>query len=505
MAQQGREIELKFHCAAEDLPAVLAAAPSGEDQAKELISVYFDTPDRALEKAGVSLRVRESGGRRVQTLKRGLGLSREEYEQPVEGFAPDPATEPLRSLLPAGGATSLSPAFYVGVYRQQRRVRWVAAEIEIALDQGEVRAGEAKSPISEVELELKAGSPEALFDLARSLMGAAPLYLSLDGKASVGQALLAGETPLARRRRPLTLDPQATAADAFQTVARDALAQIAANAQLLRQTPASEAVHQLRVAARRLRSALSTFAPLVKDARRNAVRADLRWLARTCDRARDLDVFAEAARTARKRLVPLPHGYPALLERLEAERRLAAEAVLKVVSSEQFRGLLLEVAAWVEVGPWATDPRRAVLRASPAVDFAARRLDRQLKRLDRSARGFAEADDEHRHRVRIQAKKLRYAAEAFASLFPEKPARKFVRRLKRLQDELGALNDAAVAAPLAETLGLDADAAVAAGELAGLRAGERGRHIKAARGALKELAMARPFWKVASEPGPSGI
>ena len=87
---QSQEIELKFLCAPDDLGRVLAAAPEGVDDCRELISVYFDTPDLALQRAGASLRVRESGGQRVQTLKRGKGLSREEHEQPVEGFAPGP-------------------------------------------------------------------------------------------------------------------------------------------------------------------------------------------------------------------------------------------------------------------------------------------------------------------------------------------------------------------------------------------------------------------------------
>src|SRR3954467_8390524 len=90
-----REIELKFACGPGDLGAVLAAAPAGDDETRELISVYFDTPDLKLQKAGVSLRVRESKGRRVQPLKRGDGLAREEHEEEVAGDQPNPALGPL--------------------------------------------------------------------------------------------------------------------------------------------------------------------------------------------------------------------------------------------------------------------------------------------------------------------------------------------------------------------------------------------------------------------------
>ena len=185
-----REVELKFACGPDDLAAVLAAAPPGDDAAAELISVYFDTPDLALQKAGASLRVRESKGRRVQTLKRGEGLAREEHEASIEGLAPDPDLGPLPDLMPAG--SSLKPAFNVRVSRRQRLVRHDGAEIELALDQGEVVGGEATAAICEVELELKSGSAEALFTLARALGASAPLYLSFDSKAARGQALVAG-------------------------------------------------------------------------------------------------------------------------------------------------------------------------------------------------------------------------------------------------------------------------------------------------------------------------
>src|SRR5262245_53209959 len=99
---QPQEIELKFLCAPEDLGRVLAAAPEGDDDTRELISVYFDTPDLDLQKAGASLRVRESKGQRVQTLKRGDGLAREEHESPIAGDAPDPSLGPLSELLPQG-------------------------------------------------------------------------------------------------------------------------------------------------------------------------------------------------------------------------------------------------------------------------------------------------------------------------------------------------------------------------------------------------------------------
>src|SRR4051794_33018398 len=109
MHSNDQEIELKFTCGPDDLAAVLAAAPPGDEANAELISVYFDTSDQALQKAGASLRVREREGQRVQTLKRGYGMAREEHEAPIEGLAPDPALGPLSKLMPKDAA--LRPAF----------------------------------------------------------------------------------------------------------------------------------------------------------------------------------------------------------------------------------------------------------------------------------------------------------------------------------------------------------------------------------------------------------
>src|SRR3569833_1156785 len=97
--QAGREIELKFLCAPQDGEHALASAPLGPEEPRELVSVYFDTPEGDLRKAGASLRVRESNGRRVQTLKRGDGRSREEYEMALVSGTPNLSAPPLVELL----------------------------------------------------------------------------------------------------------------------------------------------------------------------------------------------------------------------------------------------------------------------------------------------------------------------------------------------------------------------------------------------------------------------
>ena len=489
MTKADREIELKFACGPEDLAAVLAVAPAGDDESRELISVYFDTPDLVLQKAGASLRVREQGGRRVQTLKRGEGIVREEHEAAIDGLAPDPELGPLRSLAPKGA--DLRPVFNVRVSRRQRTFRYHDAEIELALDQGEVSGGDQQAPICEVELELKSGPPSALFDLARELSAATPLYLTFESKAARGHALVSGEPADApRHSEPVSLSKDRTVAEAFEAVAGHALAQIAANAASLRAAPGPEAVHQLRVGARRLRSALSTFKPALQDQRLDAVKAELKWLAHACDQVRNLDVFAEETLRPAEVEGGGPPGMDILRKAIDAARRRAWARAAKTAASARFRTLMIDVTAWVETGDWR-DGEAARAGFEP---FADRALTRRRKHLSKRREAAGGIDDTARHHLRIEAKKLRYAAEDLAGLYGHKAVHRYLGELKNLQEVLGKLNDLATAEPLVASLGLPAEAAFAAGELVGLRVADKPRLVKRAAKAATRLAEAKPFW-----------
>lgn len=491
-----REIELKFLCEPADLSRAMAAAPAGEEAPHRLVSIYFDTPAGALRKAGVSFRVRQKDGRNVQTLKRGEGFDREEHEVPLASPRPDLSVPPLVEVLDEAERRSLAPIFGVRVTRHQRLVRYRGAEIEIAADEGEVGDGQRSAPISEVELELKSGEPRALFDLARDLAKAAPLYLSFEGKASQGQALVDGTALSARRKDKATLARKASTAEAFQTIARNALTQIAANAQVLRQVDRPEAVHQLRVATRRLRSLLKVFKPMVGDPRAAGLGQELKWLARTADDARNLDVLlTETVRPALN--THAFHGLSELDQALESARLAAQGRVADAVRSERFRALVLEAAAWVETGDWLTDAHWALkgLRERRARDFAADALEARWRKLLKRGRGLADAAPEERHAVRLAAKTVRYAAEAFAPLFDDVAAGRFIDRLRRLQDRLGALNDLATADKVFGDLPLSSEAAFAAGRLMGEGAGDAEQEARRAAKAFAKLRKTRSFWR----------
>ncbi|MEW6017557.1 MAG: CHAD domain-containing protein [Pseudomonadota bacterium] len=468
MVAQAHEIELKFLCDPADVPALLAALPPGEDREAEMSATYFDTPERALREREAGLRLRDEPGGRRQTLKAGRGIRRIEAEITPAGDGLDLSHAALLDLIGAETAARLEPLFEVRVRRTLRDATQEGGEIEIAIDQGEIRAGRRRRRLCELELELKAGEPRLLFDLARRLFDVAPLYLSFETKADQGFALV--EPPSAHRHDGVRLSADQTAAETFQALMRSGLSQLAANGLLLRAADTAEAIHQLRVAARRMRSALSTFKGLLDAETAEAIKGELKWIASACGEARELDVFIDETYGPAARSEAAIHGLADLGQALEAARSKAHAKARAAVASARFRRLLLDLCAWVETGDWLAALEDG---GGPAGDFAAHGLARRRRKLARKGRGLSDLDDAARHQVRIEAKKLRYAAEGFRSLLDDKAARRFLKRLRKVQASLGALNDAAAAEALLTRLKVEGAGLYAAGHLAGEMTGRR--------------------------------
>lgn len=269
------EIELKLAAAAGDLPrlqAALAAMGSAPVET-QLVSTYFDTADFALQRKEITLRVRKIGRRHVQTVKTAElaaegEAGRGEWEDPITGATPDLTTQASSRHLPHGiAAGDLHPVFATHLTRTTIAVApHPETRIEAVLDHGEIRrtGGGASERISEVELELKAGDPAALYDLALRLIEIVPLRLTAESKSARGYRLIQsrGEPPAAFHGRAITLDPAMTVDAALQRIGRACFNQILRNepAALARQ---AEGIHQMRVAVRRLRSALLAFKPML--------------------------------------------------------------------------------------------------------------------------------------------------------------------------------------------------------------------------------------------------
>ncbi|NEU13734.1 inorganic triphosphatase [Methylobacterium sp. BTF04] len=511
-----REIELKLQCEGDDL-AELGRHPllqSGEAvEPRVLISTYFDTAGHDLRAAGLTLRVRIDGDRHIQTVKAdgaGAGLfDRPEWETDISGAEPDLtllADTPVPAILADAEAPDVIAMFSTVVERSTRAVRYGASRLSAALDHGRIETPDGDVPLSELELELEDGTPGDLFALTQALAETVPLRLGSLSKSARGFSLIDGSLSRPSKATAIRLDEEATAGEAFRAIALACLRHLRLNEDVFLHTRAPEGLHQIRVALRRLRSAFSLFKPmLAADPAANHLREEIKRVTEPFGQARNLDVFLETTLPAEIVRRPEEPGLLDLRTRLEAERDRAHDTVIATLESQSWRGLILDLATWLETGPWRTGAD-APLRDGSARDFAADVLDRFRRRIRKSGRHLDRLDAEARHEVRIASKKLRYGSEFFASLYAEKKAHKlhktFVSALSDLQDHLGALNDMATAHTVLAGLVTGGDGAPVPGETvfaAGLAAGDGEADtkslLKAAARAHEDLLEVKPFWR----------
>lgn len=525
-----REIELKLEAEPGSID-LLKAHPlihAGRARTEQLKAVYFDTDDLALRAAGVSLRIRSSDGASVQTIKaaRGPGrspgrlvLDRSEWDHPVAAGALDFSVAKGTALEPLAAddamRTAIRPRFTVEVERTAVIVERDGSSLELALDSGTVRVpsgrrearaapggGErhpaeagplVEAPLAEVELELKHGDPAALFRVAASLAETTPLRLSFKSKSERGYELLTGARPKPAKAEPLRIPPALTSGAAFQAIARSCLRQYVGNEAVLRVAKDPDAVHQMRVALRRLRAAVTLFKDALADGERDAVRGDLKALASALGPARDLDVFIDKTlRPAEARHAGDP-DFAALMTDYERRRDEAYARALAALRSGEFARAILRAAAWIEAGDWlgSRDKTLRAARDRPIAAHAAAELDRRWRKVRRRSRGLRRLAPEARHEVRIEIKKLRYAAEFFASLFEEaggvKRRKTALATLATLQETLGDLNDIAVGEEEAATGALAA--------LQSEQAARVGPLLAEARNAVRRFRDLEPFWR----------
>lgn len=465
------ELELKFSLdgrAVRDFKRHrLLVEPTRERHAQR--SIYFDTAEGTLRAKGFSLRVRKVGACHVQTLKtRGsqAGLfDRGEWEMPVAGMAPDLAAlarTPVKRLKHIDG--DLLPVVRADVERSAWLVDHLDSMIEVVLDSGKVSAGGRELPFYEVELELKRGDPAALFSLARMLLETVPLRLGVLSKQERGEMLARG-LRAAYKSSSLSFDGDMAVEQVFGQILTSTLRQFRLNEYAILAECDHEALHQARIAMRRLRGALTLFRPAIRQPGLQRLRDELRWFTSSLADARDLDVFLadhdDLARGDRKTL--------------QSARGAAYDDVRAAIDSQRLRNLLLDLVEWLAIGQW-----QRAKAAAPIAKFAGKRLDALWEKVRRHASDLADLDDEGLHRLRIDAKKLRYAVEFLESLYGKK-AGKFTTALKRIQDGLGHLNDEAIGRHLIERLALraDADAVFTGSRSAQLR--DLQKHFKALR------------------------
>jgi triphosphatase len=509
-----QEFELKLECEpsrVEDIRRHLAGARSDNPHAATITSVYFDTDDKKLADAGVFLRVRCRGGRHIQTIKArepGQLFSRGEWEQEIEGPWPDlggakdTALEPLsdRDL-----AKLLKPVFESRVQRTTLLLHENGSQIEIALDEGVIDTGEKSSPLCEIELELKKGNPGGLFRLARELSESVPLQLAVKSKAERGYALLDGSEDLCEKAVALKLPRETSVEHAFKAIGRSCLRQILANRPaMLAGNP--EALHQMRVGLRRLRTAISLFKNVVADPHREHIKGELEWITQELGPARGLDVLNAELTGSLGDVVPDGRDLVEARKELKARRQRAYRDARRAVRSTRFAHAVLDAAEWIEIGSWSSsdDPMLRLRRERSIVEHAAAELARRRSKIKKKGKHLRELDDDQRHKLRIGAKKLRYGIEFFSGVFPGKKNEHRLSAallaLKDLQNSLGDLNDIAAREKLMSEMGSVNGKAkdrvpFVAGVIFGSQQARTDDLLRAAEKAHKEFSAIKAFWK----------
>ncbi|HWR78283.1 MAG TPA: CHAD domain-containing protein [Thiobacillus sp.] len=454
------EIELKLALPPQQVEAFLKrmARRRSAPVQQELITRYFDTPDFALSEQGVALRVRRVGRRWLQTLKtegeRHGGLSqRAEYEMAIARSTPDWTRFPAEALawVPDALRAQLVPVFET----RFRRTAWLlkgkgGAQIEVALDVGEVRAGERRQPICEIELELKSGQPDALFALAldwAQQLDCVPLDVS---KAERGVRLAHGEGAAPVKSVPLVLDRAMSVEDGFAAICQACLAQFQANLPGVLTSDDIEYVHQARVALRRLRAALRLTRRVCGLP--DELMDGLRTLAAALGTARDWDVLCGETLPAIAPHYPNNDSWQHGMHALEAHRAEVRAAMQAAMTQAHPGAWLLALQRWLLQRGWRLCPSgyavpeaQRFIQLSPLNKWARQALQKGHRPIVRGARDFAQLQPLQRHALRIAIKRQRYAAEFFQTLFSERRQARYQTVLRNAQDSLGRANDAHIA------------------------------------------------------------
>ena len=206
----------------------------------------------------------------------------------------------------------------------------------------------------------------------------------------------------------------------------------------------------MRVAVRRLRSAIKVFQSAVGSPEVEAADRGLKALAAKLAPTRDWDVFVTETAATVADAFAAEQRMRRLLAAAERRQRACHDELRAFLGSVEFRRLGVELACLAGGPGWqgAPDDAEQTEPAAPLEAFAADVLGKRLKRLLQIDDDIAGLEPPALHAIRLRAKRLRYAAEIFAPLYPGKVTHRFIRRLSRLQDRLGTLNDGAVAAHL---------------------------------------------------------
>jgi triphosphatase len=500
-----------------DLPKLWRAGPlasgrQGRTRTVVYRRIWHDTAGFALRGHGLALSEQHGIWRLERLNPDGAAAWPPAGPAPILAEAPDLAML-SRKMTPAIVSALVPIAAFTGT-RRSLHLHTGGAPARLEILQGALRGVAHDEPACRLILS---GPGPAMAALATALSGAVRLSIPRAGLAARAIALAQGTAPSPRQLGAPEIPHGLTVSDALVLVIShltDVILHWAAVVPAHKPGANAEPVHQMRVAVRRLRSALAIFrrATIGQDSTAlfRSLGHALRALAAILGAARDWDVFlagtgAEigAAFSGDKRVT-------ALLAAASRKRATAYAAVIAHLASPAWHDLALRLALLPAARPWSPPvpalPERdefgelrvlelhANLLAASAEAYASQALHRSLKRVTSAGEDLSALSPDALHEARKNGKQLRYACEFFAPLFPAKPTRRFLERLEDLQEALGAVNDSHVAASLMDQLSAGADGRFASGVVLGYVAATSAPAARRAGKAWSKLLKQPVFW-----------
>jgi len=450
----GSETELKLRLSPADARRVgrLGILRGIKPATLMLENIYYDTADHTLAKRRIALRHRRIGKAWLITVKSAKGSvgglsTRAEWEYPCapgvldfSGVEPEELRHFLDQLRP-----TLTPVYSTNFKRRA----WMFEphrdlSVELALDEGQIlasppgtdgRPGRQRSqPICELELELKQGTPLALYDIALRIANKLALLPENESKAQRGLRLYRGIADAPAEAAPSLIDPEQSPLDAFRQLADDCLNHFLANLEGVRTGDDPEYIHQARVALRRLRALIRVFAPVLPDDFVLIYNEGWRHFANQLGDARDLDVLLGETLPGISRHYDGHDAIETFIEYVATRRQEAHESARASFHSLTLSQLILRFLTDLARLPASAD-------GSGLKHFSRQRLRKRIKRIRSDAVNLKSKTIDDLHRLRIQFKRLRYAVEFFAPLFDQATIETYLADLKAMQDTLGKIND----------------------------------------------------------------
>jgi CHAD domain-containing protein len=436
------------------LPRVAGASVPQE---QVLEAEYYDTGDLRLIRAGITLRRRSGGHDDGWHLKLPLGGgTRREVRRPLGGAGGRVPAELAGLVRVHTRGAALAPIARLTTTRQRLILLDEAGEslAEVAADDVSARAlgpGTVVPRWQEVEVELTGGD--------RRLLRAADELLRHGGLRPAGRTAklaraLGDRLPGPDGRPPLTASaPAGQVVLAYLRSQADALMSLDPLVRL----DEPDAVHQMRVASRRLRSTLRSFRHILRQDATSGLAADLKWLGGVLGAARDGEVL-DAHLRSRLSQAPVELRIGPVEARIQGHfasvRAAARTELVAALDSERYFALLDDIDGLLAGPPLTAEAARAAADVLPAAARRGRRrMNRRMRRAWRTAPG--QSRNEALHQARKAARRARYAAEAMAPAIGGRAAR-FAKRMKQVQSVLGEHQDCVIAGLAARDLGIGA-------------------------------------------------